>query len=1537
MSAEDISTRKSRLSETKRLLLEQLLQEQAADAEAQTIPRRSRRDCAPLSFAQRRLWFISQLHPAGCAYNIPSALRLKGRLDVPALELALNEIIRRHESLRTTFAVVNGDVTQKIAPPSRLSLPVEDLSGIPAAERDEKARYRVREEARRPFDLSQGPPLRVNLLRLSRDEHIVLVTMHHIISDGWSGDVFERELATLYEAYVNQRPSPLDELKIQYGDYASWQHEWLRGERLAAELSYWRGQLGGAPRVLELPVTRPRPAVQTLAGRTESFELQAEVSRSIRQLCRQEGATLFMMLLAAFKVLLYRYTGQRELIVGTPIAGRNRKELEGLIGFFVNTLALRTRLTDGMTFRELLKQVRETTLDAYAHQDLPFEKVVEEIHPERNLSHAPLVQVMFGLGLGAERQGRAQVAGLTRSKIEVEGVTAKFDLTLEMSDRGERIGGSFEYSTDLFEQATIRRMATHFQTLLGSVASNPSERISHLQFLTDAERRQLLKEWSETGTPSSEAHRFQQLFEKQAARTPQARALEFAGEGMSYDELNRRANQLARYLRESGVRPDTLVAIFLEKSAEMLVALIAVLKAGGAYVPLDPSYPRERLAFMLKDAKAKLLLTQSRLTGLLPETGATVICLDLCREVVKHESEENPEPVADDDNLAYVIYTSGTTGEPKGVMVSHRGWSNLVAAQFETFGIQAEHRILQFASLGFDASIFETTLALCAGATLYVSEREALLGPGLVQLLRDRAITTATLPPSVLVVLPPEQLTELRTLIVAGEACPSALVARWAGGGRRFFNAYGPTEATVWASVAECSEGRRNPPIGRPIPGAQIYLLDQSTQPVPVGVPGELFIGGAGLARGYLGRPDLTADKFIPHPFADQPGARLYRTGDLGRYLPDGQIEFLGRLDRQVKIRGFRIELGEVEAVMRQHTALQDMFLAAREDTQGRRRLVAYVVPKPGAVCQVTELRGFLADRLPGHMIPSAFVLLEALPLNAHGKVDERRLPPPEPFKTEGGEHTAPRTAAEKILSRIWVEVLNVQRVSVHDNFFALGGDSILSMQLITQARRAGLHLTPRQLFQYQTIAELASVATPRQPVSAQQGLVTGAAPLTPIQHWFFEQNLSDRHHFNLAVMLEARQALDANALATAAARLLEHHDALRLRFECVEGEWRQFNSVREEENVLTRLDLSELTEEARAAAIEAAANELQRSLDLSKGPLVRMALFELGAGRANRLLWLIHHLVVDWVSWRILLEDLATAYVQLANGEEVRLPPKTTSFKEWAHGLALYAGTEEIASEAGYWLAQARQPSKALPVDQRAGDNTVASARAVSVSLSEEETRALLQDVSRAHDAQANEVLLAALARAYLRWTAESRVLVDVDGHGREDVVEGVDLSRTVGWFSALFPVLLEREPGGDMETVLRSVKVKLRGIPNRGIGYGLLRYVSRRAEFSPAWEATPRAEICFTYLGQFDQALNSASLFALAGESPGPFRSERGLRSHLLDVVGSVVGGRLLVNWIYSENLHSRATIELLAHAFIENLIILSHSSPAAQRRKD
>lgn len=1526
MVPDDIATRKSRLSETKRLLLEKLLEDQATDTELQTVPRRSLRDSAPLSFAQRRLWFINQLHPAGCAYNIPFALRLRGCLDVPALELALNEIIRRHESLRTTFAVVNGDVSQRIAPVSRLSLLVEDLSSLPAVECDKKARHRIHEEARQPFDLSQGPLLRVNLLRLSRNEHIALMMMHHIISDGWSIDVFERELTTLYEAYVNRQPSPLDELKIQYGDYASWQHEWLCGERLEAELSYWKEQLDEAPRVLELSVTRPRPAVQTLTGRTESFELQTEVSRKLRQLCQQEGVTLFMLLLAAFKVLLYRYTGQRDLVVGTPIAGRNREELEGLIGYFVNTLALRTKLTDSMTFQELLMQVRETTLDAYAHQDLPFEKVVEEIHPERNLSHAPLVQVMFGLSLRQKQQEYAQIAGLTWSKVEIESITAKFDLALEMSDCGETIGGSLEYSTDLIEQATIRRLAVHFQTLLGSIVSNPSERISRLQLLTETERRRLLREWSETGAPlSAPHHHFQQLFEKQATQTPRAKALEFAGEGMSYGDLNRRANQLAHYLRASGVRPDTLVAVLLERSVEMVVALIAVLKAGGAYVPLDPSYPRERLAFMLEDAKAKVLLTQSRLTSLLPEISATVIYLDLCHEVVKHESEENPDPVADGDNLAYVIYTSGTTGRPKGVMVTHRGLSNSAAAQFEIFHIPSEHRILQFASLGFDASIFEITLALCTGAALCVWERETLLGPELVQLLRDRVIMTAILPPSVLAVLPSEQLTELRTIIVGGEACSAALVAQWATGGRRFFNAYGPTEATVWAAVAECSEGRRNPPIGRPIPGAQIYLLDPRLQPVPVGMPGELFIGGEGIARGYLGRPDLTADKFIPHPFANQPGARLYRTGDRGRYLPDGQIEFLGRLDRQVKLRGFRIELGEIEAVLRQHPAVQHLFMVAHEDMPGRGRLIAYVVPKPATVCQVTELHSFLSNRLPGHMVPSLFVLLEALPLNPHGKVDQRQLPAPETVKTERREYTAPRTAVEKILSRIWAEVLNVERVSIHDNFFGLGGDSILSLQLITQARRAGLELAPRQLFQYQAIAELANVATTRQPVSAQQGLVTGAVSLTPIQHWFFAQHLTDMHHFNLAVMLEAQQTLDAKVLATAVAHLLDHHDALRLRFEYVEGKWQQFSSA-EEECVLTRLDLSESTEEAQTKAMEAAASELQRSLDLSKGPLVRMALFELGAGKANRLLWVIHHLVVDWVSWRILLEDLATAYGQLINKEEVKLPSKTTSFKEWADKLAQYAATEELASEADYWLVQALQPSKTLPVDHRTGDNTVASARIVSVSLSKEQTRTLLQDVSSAHGVQVNETLLAALARACLRWTAESRLLLDVDGHGREDIVEGVDLSRTVGWFSALYPVLLEWDPDDDMEAVLRSVKVKLRSVPNRGIGYGLLRYMSYHAEITPAWKAARQAEICFTYLGQFDQALNSASLFALARESPGPFRSERGLRSYLLDIVGSVVGGQLLVDWIYSENLHRRATIELLAHEFIENLITLS-----------
>jgi amino acid adenylation domain-containing protein len=1046
-----------------------------------------------LSFAQARLWFLEQLEPGSGAYNIPAAVRLTGSLDVATLEQSLNEIVQRHEALRTTFRMVSGEPIQVIAPVKALTLQLVDLRDLPEATQEAQVERLATESAQQPFDLAMGPLLRATLLHLGEAEHVLLLTMHHIVSDGWSMGVLIRELAALYEAFSTGKPSPLPQLPIQYADFAHWQRQWLQGEVLAAQLSYWQQQLAGSQTVLELPTDRPRPAVQTFRGATQFLALPAPLSQKLKTLSQRSGVTLFMTILAAFQTLLYRYTGQEDICIGSPIANRNRSETEDLIGFFVNTLVLRTDMSENPSFQELLGRVREVALGAYAHQDLPFEQLVEALQPERNLSHQPLFQVMFVLQNAP--MSALELPSLTISSLEMESSTAKFDLTMSMEDSEQGLVGSLEYNTDLFDTATISRMLEHFQTLLEGIVANPEQRLSDLPILTQPERQQLLVEWNDTQTEYPKDVCIHQLFEAQVQQTPNAVALVFQNQQLTYHELNIRANLLAHHLQALGVKPEVLVGICVERSLEMVVGLLGILKAGGAYVPLDPDYPSDRLAYMLADSQVPVLLTQEKLMSGLSEHQARMVCLDRDWGVTLTESEENPVSGVKPENLAYVIYTSGSTGKPKGVLVTHQGLCNLGSAQIRLFDLHSDSRVLQFASFSFDASIWEIVMALCSGAMLCLGTRESLLpGPTLMQFLLEYAITHMTLPPSALATLPIEELPALQNIIVAGEACSTGLVGQWSKG-RRFFNAYGPTESTVCGTVYECPNGSHKLPIGRPIINTQVYILDPHLQPVPVGVPGELYIGGAGLARGYLNRPELTREKFICNPFSDEPGARLYKTGDLARYLPDGNIEFLGRLDHQVKIRGFRIELGEIEAVLGQHPAVDEAVVVVREDVPGNKRLVAYVVVNQTSAPTVSQLHQFLKQKLPEYMIPSAIVKLEALPLTPNGKVDRRALLATDTARPElQSAFVAPRDTLELQLAQIWEDVLNVRPIGVTDNFFTLGGHSLLAVRLIALLQQQfGQNLPLATLFLAPTIEHLASALG--QPTNEQQW-----SPLVKIQ-----------------------------------------------------------------------------------------------------------------------------------------------------------------------------------------------------------------------------------------------------------------------------------------------------------------------------------------------------------------------------------------------------------------------------------------------------
>ncbi|ACC81529.1 hybrid non-ribosomal peptide synthetase/type I polyketide synthase [Nostoc punctiforme] len=1484
-----------------------------------------------LSFAQQRLWFLNQLEPNSALYNIAGTARLQGELNVIALEQSLGEIIRRHESLRTNFITQeDGQAVQIIRPDAAFTMPVVDLRQLSASEQEIEIQRLATVEAQQAFDLANQLLIRATLLVLSKTEHILLFCMHHIVSDGWSMGVFVQETAAIYGAFSQGQPTPLPELAIQYVDFAVWQRQLLQGEIKESQLAYWQQHLAGATALLELPTDRPRPAVQTFRGANQSFVLSFELTGSLILLSRQEGVTLFMMLLAAYDTLLYRYTGQTDILVGSAIANRNHNEIEGLIGFFVNTLVFRTDVAGNPSFRELLNRVREVALGAYSHQDLPFELLVETLQPERNLSYTPLFQVAFVLQNAP--MSEIELPGLTLSSMTPDNKTAKFDLTLTLENTATGLMGVWEYNTDLFEASTIERMTGHFQTLLESVVIQPEQRIGELPLLTAKEQYQLLEEWNHTQKDYLGNICIHQFFEMQVERTPDAVALVFENQQLTYRELNQQANHLAHYLRTLGIRVDVLVGLCVERSLEMLVGLLGILKAGGAYVPIDPEYPQERISHILSDSQVSLLLTQHRLVARLPEHQATLVVIDESWEQIIQHSQENPISGVKDSDLVNVIYTSGSTGKPKGVMVKHSGLCNLAQAQIDLFDLLPSSRILQFASFSFDASIWEVVMALGSGARLYLGTKESLLpGLELIELLRDYGITHITLPPSALAVLPQAELPALQNIIVAGEACAPDLIKQWSVG-RRFFNAYGPTETTVCATVAECGNGERSdkPPIGRPIPNTQAYILDSYLQPVPIGVPGELHIGGAGVAQGYLNRPELTTEKFILNPFEDSAalasprasaeGSRLYKTGDLARYLPDGNIEYLGRIDNQVKVRGFRIELGEIEVILSQHPAALQVAVIAREDVPGDKRLVAYLVLNQEEAPTVNDLRQFLKQKLPNYMMPSAFVFLETLPITPNGKVDRRALPTPDLRCELEVSFVAPTTSIEETLGKIWADVLRVEQVGIHDNFFDLGGDSILSLQIIARANLAGLQLIPKQLFAHQTIAELAAVVGTTKKIQAEQGLVTGALLLTPIQEWFFEQNLPEPHHFNQSILLLVPPDVQSELLEQVLQKLLLHHDALRLRFIPDGGDWQQVNDGLEAKVPLNVIDLSTIPAEEQSVALENSGSALQASLNLSTGPLMRVALFKFSNNQPYRLLVILHHLIVDGVSWRILLEDLFSAYQQLSRGEMMALPPKTSSFKDWGHRLREYARSLALTSELNYWM----QPNfnfTSLPTDYPVSKdaNNIAATAQVSRSLSLEETSALLQEVPAAYNTQINDVLLTALLQSFAQWTGSSSLLIDIEGHGREELFDDLDLSRTVGWFTSLFPVRLQLEQTNHPGNILKSVKEQLRQLPNRGIGYGILRYLSPYAE---QLKALPQAEVSFNYLGQLGQKSSAADTWKLAQESGGVEHNSLENRNYLLDINVLTINGKLQINWTYSQKIHQLKTVECLADWFMNAL---------------
>ncbi len=1307
------------LSAKRQKLLELRLKEKRASLETQTIPRRTGLDPAPLSFTQHRLWFLDQLEPGGIHYSIPLGLRLKGHLDRAVLQKCLNHVVQRHEALRTCFEVVGGQPRQVIKPVVPVEIALVDAGNFPEAQQEAEALRLCAEEVQRPFDLAHGPVIRAKLIRLGAREHIFLLVMHHIASDGWSVGVLIREVESLYKAFCEGQPSPLTELPVQYADFAAWQQQWLRGEVLEEQLGYWRKQLQGAPALLELPTDRPRPATQSYRGAVLPLELPKPLLAGLRELSRREGATLFMTLLASFQTLLHRYTNSDDILVGSPMAGRNRTELEPLIGVFVNTHILRGDLSGNPSFRTLLGRTRETALGAYAHEHLPFEKLVEELRPERNMSHSPLFQVMFVLQNALWET--AQLTGLEVTQLRIDNGTSKFDLTLYLGECEDALHAAMEYNTDLFEAETIRRMLGHYQTLLEGIVANPDQRLSDLPLLTEAERHQLLVEWNPERAEPCLAGCVHELFEKQVERSPDAVAVVLENEKLTYRELNQRANQLAHALRRMGVGPETLVGVYMERSLEMVIGILGIVKAGGAYLPLDPVYPPERLAFMLEDARPKAVVTQQRLRDSLPKNGVAILSLDADRERLCRESAANPAGGARLDDLAYVIYTSGSTGKPKGTLVTHRNVARLFQATQAWFHFGVQDVWTLFHSHAFDFSVWELWGALAHGGRLVVVPYLVSRSPdAFYELLSSQRVTVLNQTPSAF-----RQLIQaeeagrqplplaLRYVIFGGEALEMQSLKPWFDrhGDQcpRLVNMYGITETTVHVTYRPLSSADLNSGsvIGIPIPDLQVYILDRNRQFAPVGVPGELYVGGAGVARGYLNRPELSAEKFIENPFTTKQGDRLYRSGDLARYLPNRDLEYLGRIDNQVKYRGFRIELGEIESVLAGLPGVREAVVLAREDVPGDKRLAAYLTAKEEGALKISELRGLLQAKLPDYMVPSAFLTLDRLPLTPNGKVDRKALPRPE-LQSEPAGFVPPASTTEKALANIWTELLGIKQVGLHDNFFELGGHSLLATRAVSRARAEfQVDLPLRTLFEHPTLSRhaaqidvLLGAAIPefsqKAKASAQeQPLIravsrNGKLPLSFAQQrlWFLGQMEPESALYNVPMGLRLAGVVDVPVLQRCLSEILRRHESLRTCFEAVEGQPAQVIQPAASLD-LPLVDLRALPEPEREGEVRRKSmEEAQRPFDLRRDIMLRATLFRLGE-RDHVLFLNVHHIASDGWSLGLLVGELKALYEAFVAGKPSPLPELAIQYADFAVWQRESLQGEVLEKQLGYWKKQ--------------------------------------------------------------------------------------------------------------------------------------------------------------------------------------------------------------------------------------------------------
>lgn len=1521
------------MSDTKQALLRALLAEDDNDEpalDASAIPLSPQRDDAPLSHSQQQLWFLQKLDPGSTAYNLPRALRLRGSLDTDALRQAFAALARRHVVLRTTFHEQDGEPRQRVQAASAFTLEVVDLSEMAPQVRDAALRTHCAQIATHVFDLSRAPAVIARVLRLGPDDHVLAWCLHHIVSDAWSNPIFMRDLAQAYGDIGAQGKAGLDEPLRRYSDFAAWQRAHAAAGGYAAHVAHWNAHLGDDLQDLALATDYPRPAVLGTEGASQYVEMPAALVEGLRAFCRASQCTPFVALFAAWQLLLARLSGQTGFAVGVPSANRNRPELQELLGFFVTTQVFRVNVPATASLRDVCQAVRADARAAMSYADLPLELLLDSRNVARDPARSPLFQVLFGLQVGSAGPGLS-LPGLQVERLALPERSAKFEWSLDLlwddaAGPSPALHGRLEFNTALYGEDTAARMWQRYLRVLQAMVTQPDSPAGALDLILPEEGAQV-RAWSRNAARHSQDAPAHRLFERQARATPDAIALVCGDETLCYEDLNVRANRRAHDLMARGAGPDSLVAIAVQRSVDMVVGLLAIQKAGAAYVPLDLDYPAERLAYMLQDSGAMLLLCAQDLPdGLASGDGPPVVDL---RAAPQTDAAHDPDVALHGENLAYVIYTSGSTGRPKGAANRHAALTNRLAWMQQAYRLAGDDVVLQKTPFGFDVSVWEFFWPLMTGARLVMAQPGDHRDPErLVALIRRHGVTTLHFVPSMLQAFmaydDAARCDSLRRILCSGEALPAEVrdtVLRQLPEAE-LHNLYGPTEAAIDVTASRCAEvdGARVP-IGTPISATQAWVLDADLNLTPPGGVGELYLGGVGLARGYVRRPGMTADRFVADPYASEAGARLYRTGDLASWRADGQLLYQGRADHQVKIRGFRVELGEVQTRLAAQAGVATAVAVAHEAASGM-KLVAYVSPLDAAQePDPARLRAALAAELPDYMVPAVIVVMAALPLSANGKIDRKALPAPD-FQRDGSAEP-PAGDTENLLADIWRDVLAVARIGRHDNFFELGGDSILTLKIVAAARKQGVKIAPRDVMERQTIAGLAQAATAMRPEAAA-GPASGRALLAPVQRTFFDLSVPRRNHWNQSVLLRPVGEVDVAALRRATDAVLAHHDAFRLRYrQDPEAGWVQ---EYDDQAVAPRLAVLQTGDDAEADTARLA-DVLQQSLNLETGPVAAVAWLDPGAGRPGRLLWVAHHLVVDAVSWRVLLEDLETAYAQAQGGAEPVLPPATASLADWTQALARYGALPATQAQLPGWLAICGEHEAPLPVARPQGANRVSDQRSVSAQLDPAASARLLAGGARAYRAQASELLLTALSRVLCAWTGRDSVLLELEGHGREEDATGLDASRSVGWFTSLFPLRLRpgaADPGG----ALAAVKEQLRAVPDKGLGYGVLRTMT---EAGHVLADRPYPRITFNYLGRTDTA---ARTWTWASEPVGSERDPDSERRSVLDVGVALRDGALQFTWSYSAAMQDEAEVRALADACVAELGLLADwvSAPGA-----